>query len=35
MFGLWLIDTGRYAPDAINGQDFAGYPDGTGCAWTR
>lgn len=26
-FGLWLIDTGRYAPDAINGQDFAGYPD--------
>ncbi len=27
VFGLWLIDTGRYAPDAINGQDFAGYPD--------
>ena len=26
-FGLWLIDTGRYAPDAINGQDFASYPD--------
>ena len=26
-FGLWLIDTGRYAPDAINGQDFEGYPD--------
>ncbi|WP_218711902.1 metallophosphoesterase family protein [Arthrobacter sp. BF1] len=26
-FGLWLIDTGRYAPDSINGQDFAGYPD--------
>ncbi|MBX7442238.1 MULTISPECIES: metallophosphoesterase family protein [unclassified Arthrobacter] len=25
-FGLWLIDTGRYAPDTINGQDFAGYP---------
>lgn len=27
VFGLWLIDTGRYAPDSINGQDFAGYPD--------
>ncbi|MEE2523574.1 metallophosphoesterase family protein [Pseudarthrobacter sp. J75] len=27
VFALWLIDTGRYAPDAINGQDFAGYPD--------
>lgn len=27
VFGLWLIDTGRYAPDAINGQDFEGYPD--------
>lgn len=26
-FGLWLIDTGRYAPDTINGQDFEGYPD--------
>lgn len=26
-FGLWLIDTGRYAPDSINGQDFEGYPD--------
>lgn len=26
-FGLWLIDTGRYAPDSINGQDFSGYPD--------
>ncbi|MDD0857995.1 metallophosphoesterase family protein [Arthrobacter alpinus] len=26
-FGLWLIDTGRYAPDSINGQDFAEYPD--------
>lgn len=26
-FGLWLIDTGRYAPDAIDGQDFEGYPD--------
>lgn len=27
VFGLWLMDTGRYAPDSINGQDFAGYPD--------
>ena len=26
-FGLWLIDTGRYAPDSIDGQDFEGYPD--------
>ncbi len=26
-FGLWLIDTGRYAPDAIDGQNFEGYPD--------
>jgi hypothetical protein len=26
-FGLWLIDTGCYAPDSINGQDFEGYPD--------
>lgn len=26
-FGLWLIDTGRYAPDSLNGQDFEGYPD--------
>lgn len=26
-FGLWLIDTGRYAPDTIDGQDFQGYPD--------
>ncbi|MFE6733405.1 metallophosphoesterase family protein [Microbacterium sp. NPDC057650] len=25
-FALWLIDSGRYAPGAINGQDFAGYP---------
>ncbi|UVJ41658.1 metallophosphoesterase family protein [Arthrobacter sp. CJ23] len=25
-FGLWLIDTGRYAPKTIDGQDFAGYP---------
>ena len=25
-FTLWLMDSGRYAPGAINGQDFAGYP---------
>ncbi|UNK72278.1 metallophosphoesterase family protein [Microbacterium sp. H1-D42] len=25
-FSLWLIDSGRYAPSAINGQNFAGYP---------
>lgn len=25
-FSLWLLDSGRYAPDAINGQDFTGYP---------
>ena len=25
-FALWLMDSGRYAPDALNGQDFAGYP---------
>lgn len=25
-FALWLMDSGRYAPDAIDGQDFAGYP---------
>lgn len=25
-FALWMMDSGRYAPDAINGQDFAGYP---------
>ncbi|MEO6529811.1 MAG: metallophosphoesterase family protein [Specibacter sp.] len=25
-FGLWLIDTGRYAPGTINGQSFEGYP---------
>jgi hypothetical protein len=31
-FGLWLIDTGRYAPDAIHGQDFEGYP---GWDWVR
>lgn len=26
-FGLWLIDTGRYAPKTMHGQDFEGYPD--------
>ncbi|MCK2027767.1 metallophosphoesterase family protein [Microbacterium sp. SSW1-47] len=25
-FALWLLDSGRYAPDALAGQDFAGYP---------
>ncbi|MEV4774998.1 metallophosphoesterase family protein [Microbacterium sp. LWH12-1.2] len=25
-FSLWLLDSGRYAPDAINGQDFTGCP---------
>ncbi|MFB7249176.1 metallophosphoesterase [Microbacterium sp. NPDC056234] len=25
-FTLWLMDSGRYAPNAINGQNFAGYP---------
>lgn len=25
-FALWLLDSGRYAPGSINGQDFAGYP---------
>ncbi|WP_433584217.1 metallophosphoesterase family protein [Microbacterium hydrocarbonoxydans] len=25
-FALWMMDSGRYAPDAIAGQDFAGYP---------
>lgn len=25
-FALWLLDSGRYAPGTINGQDFAGYP---------
>ncbi|WP_169053854.1 metallophosphoesterase family protein [Agromyces sp. H66] len=25
-FALWLLDSGRYAPGAIAGQDFAGYP---------
>lgn len=26
-FALWLLDSGRYAPDEIAGQDFEGYPD--------
>ncbi|PXY24674.1 metallophosphoesterase family protein [Prauserella muralis] len=26
VFNLWLLDSGRYAPDTIAGQDFAGYP---------
>ena len=26
-FGVWLMDSGRYAPDEIAGQDFEGYPD--------
>ena len=26
-FALWLIDSGRYAPEQIAGQDFEGYPD--------
>ena len=26
-FNVWLLDSGRYAPDTIAGQDFAGYPD--------
>ena len=25
-FNLWLLDSGRYAPQTIAGQDFAGYP---------
>ncbi len=25
-FALWLLDSGRYAPSEIAGQDFAGYP---------
>ncbi|WP_017977220.1 metallophosphoesterase family protein [Actinopolyspora halophila] len=25
-FALWLVDSGRYAPDTIAGQDFEGYP---------
>ncbi|KMY53257.1 phosphoesterase [Bacillus sp. FJAT-27231] len=26
-FNLWLLDSGRYAPDEIAGQNFEGYPD--------
>ena len=26
-FALWLLDSGRYAPEQIAGQDFEGYPD--------
>lgn len=26
-FAVWLLDSGRYAPDEIAGQDFEGYPD--------
>ncbi|MFC5318015.1 metallophosphoesterase family protein [Brachybacterium alimentarium] len=25
-FALWLLDSGRYAPETIAGQDFEGYP---------
>ncbi len=25
-FNLWLLDSGRYAPKTIDGQDFKGYP---------
>jgi hypothetical protein len=25
-FNLWLLDSGRYAPKTISGQDFEGYP---------
>lgn len=25
-FNVWLLDSGRYAPDTIAGQDFDGYP---------
>ncbi|NHC14315.1 metallophosphoesterase family protein [Motilibacter deserti] len=26
-FNVWMLDSGRYAPDTIAGQDFGGYPD--------
>ncbi|GAA1487484.1 metallophosphoesterase [Brachybacterium sacelli] len=26
-FAVWLLDSGRYAPEEIAGQDFEGYPD--------
>ncbi|GGM35622.1 metallophosphoesterase family protein [Promicromonospora citrea] len=25
-FNVWLLDSGRYAPETLGGQDFAGYP---------
>jgi hypothetical protein len=25
-FAVWLLDSGRYAPDTVAGQDFEGYP---------
>ncbi|AXK45275.1 metallophosphoesterase family protein [Brachybacterium saurashtrense] len=31
-FALWLLDSGRYAPEQIAGQDFEGYP---GWDWLR
>lgn len=27
VFNVWLLDSGRYAPEQIAGQDFEGYPD--------
>lgn len=27
IYGVWLLDSGRYAPKEIAGQDFEGYPD--------
>lgn len=27
VFNVWLLDSGRYAPKEIAGQDFEGYPD--------
>lgn len=26
VFNIWLLDSGRYAPQEIDGQDFTGYP---------
>src|SRR5699024_3787702 len=31
-YTLWLIDSGRYAPERIAGQDLEGYPRGD---WVR
>lgn len=31
-FNLWLLDSGRYAPNTVAGQDFEGYP---GWDWLR